>query len=177
MTTFHRRLPLVFLALLVACGGPSATGSQSWTGLDLVLPEGWQVFERRDTLLSVADAPLGDEDGDVGERTVAVQFTYEPGSSAQAWRDLVTGDGGTLEVDERIELDGLPATRLVFDWVTNGVPTREMVVLVPSRQLVMLFQPVPVSGQADAPEVFLEHVEEFEAILRSIDFGAPPDLL
>jgi hypothetical protein len=173
-----RRLPvLVVVLLLAACTGPSATGTQSWTGLDLVLPEGWEVFERRDTLLSVADAPLGDEDGDVGDRTVAVQFTYEPSVSPQAWRDLVTGDGGDIEVDEQIQVDGVPATRLVFNWVTNGVPTREMVVVVPSRRLVMLFQPVPVSGQTDAPEIFLEHVDEFDAILTSIDFGAPPDSL
>lgn len=166
-------LALIVL-VLAACGGSDA-GRQDWRGLELELPEGWEVFERRDTLLSAADGPVGEEPGDAGEREVVAQLTYDPTSSADDWRALVESEGGELEVDERIMLDGSPATRLVWSWVTNGVPTREMVVLLHSRSLVMLFQPAPRAGQTDAPEVFLEHRDEFEAILDSIDLGAPVD--
>lgn len=164
----------VIVLVLAACGGSDA-GRQEWRGLDLELPEGWEVFERRDTLLSAADGPVGEEPGDAGEREVVAQLTYDPSSSADDWRALVEAGGGELEVDERIELDGAPATRLIWSWVSNGVPTREMVVLLHSRSLVMLFQPAASAGQTDAPEVFLRHRDEFEAILDSIDLGAPVD--
>ena len=51
----------------------------------------------------------------------------------------------------------------------------EMVVVVPSRSLTILLQPVPVRGQTDAPQVFLEARDQFDAILDSIRFGAPVD--
>lgn len=161
------------LVLLLAGCGDSAGGAQEWRGLDLVLPEGWEVFERRDTLLSAADGPLGAEDGDVGDRTVAVHLTYDPSTSAADWRALIEAEGGEIETDEPIQIDGVPATRIVFNWVTNDIPTREMIVVLPSRSVLMLFQPVPVSGQTDAPAAFLEHRDEFESILDSIDLGAP----
>jgi hypothetical protein len=162
------------VALLVACSAP-AGGAQDWRDLEVVVPDGWEVFERRDDLLSMADGPLGEEAGDPGERVVAAQFRYEPTTSADDWRDLVLDTEGVIEVDEATEIGGLPARRIVFAWTTNGVDTREMVVLVPSRQLVMLFQPVPVRGQTDAPEVFLANRADFEAILDSVTFGAPVD--
>lgn len=170
-----RWLLVLVVALAAAACGAGDTGSQEWRGLDLRLPDGWEVFERRDTLLSVADAPLGDEAGDPGRRSVAAQFTYDPSTSADDWRELIRGEGGEVESDERIELDGVPATRLVFHWTTNGIPTREMLVTVPSRSIVILFQPVPVAGQTDAPDVFLAKADDFQAILDSIRFGAPVD--
>lgn len=166
---------LLALAVLASACGSSAGGAQEWRGLDLVLPEGWEVFERRDNLLSAADAPQGEEPGDPGERTVVAQFVHDPSSSADDWRELVEAQDGTLEVDERIEVDGAPATRLVFTWDAYDIPTREMVVVLPSRSIVMLFQPAPRPGQTDGPEVFLEHRDEFEAIIRSIELGAPVD--
>lgn len=176
-TTGMRRLPglLVVIGLVLAACGGSDAGRQEWRGLELDLPAGWEVFERRDTLLSAGDGPVGEEPGDAGEREVIAQLTYDPSSSVEDWRSLIEAEGGELEVDERIMLDGSPATRLIWSWVTNGVSTREMVVLLHSRSLVMLFQPAPRADQTDAPEVFLRHRDEFEAILDSIDLGAPVD--
>lgn len=176
--TGARRSPtalLVALLVLVAACGGAAGGAQEWRGLELRLPDGWEVFERRDTLLSAGDGPAGEEPGDPGEREVIAQLTYDPSSSAADWRTLVTAEGGELETDEQIQIDGVPATRLVWTWVSNGVPTREMVVILPSRSLVMLFQPAPRADQTDAPDVFLAHRDEFDSILDSIDLGAPVD--
>lgn len=170
-----RRLTLLvaILALVVAACGPSDTGTQDWRGLTLDLPEGWIVFERSPTLLSVANAPLGEEAGDPGDRVVAAQFTYDPGTTPDDWRDFVEEQDGELEADTAVTLDEVPARKLVFSYTTGGTPTREMVVVVPSRGVVVLMQPVPFKGQRDAPQIFLDHLEQFEAILTSIRFGAP----
>ncbi len=175
MPTSLRRLGLLglglLLALLTACGGGD-DGSVAWRDLTLVPPDGWQVFEQGDFVLSLADAPLGGE-GARGARAVAAQFTHEPDTVPDDWRRFVEEQGGELEVDEAITVDDLPATRLVFSYVTNEVPTREMVVLVPSRGIVMLFQPVIEMGETDGPDRFVAKRDEFEAILAGIDFGAP----
>ena len=168
-----RRLLLALLLLAASACGGGTTGTQDWRGLTVELPDGWERFEKTATLMSVANAPLGNEEGDPGDRVVAVQFTFEPGASADDWRGFVEEQDGDLETDQQVVLDGIPATKLVFSYITNGTPTREMVVVVPARSIVILMQPVPIAGQTNAPEIFLEHVEEFDAILSSIDFGAP----
>ncbi|MDX1620375.1 MAG: hypothetical protein R3320_05255 [Nitriliruptorales bacterium] len=168
-----RRALLALLVLaLAACSGGTG-GTQEWRGLTVDLPDGWERFEKSPTLMSVANAPLGAEEGDPGERVVAAQFTFEPGARPDNWRDFVTDQDGELETDQSISLDGVPATKLVFSYTTNGIPTREMVVVIPARNVVILMQPVPVAGQTNGPEVFLEHADAFEAILQSIEFGAP----
>lgn len=169
-------LPLILAAvavLLAACSQDSGARA-SWRGLEVSLPEGWGVFEEAPNHLGAANADLGPEAGDPGDRVVAMQFTHEPGSAtADVWREWVEQEDGELESDTELTLDGVPATRLVFSHVTNGIPTREMVVTVPARQLYILAQPVPTLGSTDAPEVFLDHVDQFDQIVRSIDFGAP----
>lgn len=176
------RVLLVALSLvLAACGSSATTGTVEWRGLDVTFPAGWEVFEQRTDLLTASDDDLAppDEEGATPEidpddnDVVGAQFTYEPRTSADDWRALVEGAGGTIELDERIDVGGLPATSLVFSWVTNNVPTRERVVLVPSRELVLLFQPVPVQGQTTGPQVYLEKAAAFDEILASIRFGAP----
>lgn len=186
-----RRATTVLLAtlllVLTACGGASTTGAIEWRDLELVLPAGWATFEQRVDLLAASDDDLTETDDDTGEGTdatsidpdendvVALQFRHDTRDSADAWRALVTGAGGTIEQDVRIDIGGLPATSITFAWVTNNVPTRERVVIVPSRSVVMLFQPLPVQGQRTGPQVFLEKADQFEAILDSIRWGAPVD--
>lgn len=181
-----RTLALALLvALLAACsaGGLGGAGPTAWRDLDLVVPSGWQVLDQRDDLLLIANRDLRADDIEAtpslpqdpeANDAVAVQFTTDP-SNADAWRSLIEAEGGQLEADRRIQLDGIPATSITFSWVTNDVPTREQVVIVPSRELVILLQPVPVQGQQTGPDVYLRHVEEFQAILDSLDFGAPVD--
>jgi hypothetical protein len=140
------------------------------------LPDGWVELERGDLVLTVADgAPSGE--GDPGDLDVSVQFTIEPAATADDWRRFVAEQGGEVESDGTVDLDGIPATMLQFAFVPNGTPTRERVIVVPSRQLVILQQPVPLQGQTDAPEVFLDRLEEFDALLESIEFGAPAGYL
>lgn len=104
---------------------------------------------------------------------MAVQFTWEPDTLPDDWRELVALLDGTIEVDETIELDGVPATRLVYTWTTSEVSTREMVVLVPARGIVILAQPVLEAGEVDGPQRFLDHADVFADMLARLTFGAP----
>jgi len=178
-----RVLTLLLAVVLVACGGAATTGTVEWRGLDVTLPAEWEVYESRPDLLAASDGDFADlqADGSVPDQpddpddndVVAMQFTWEPGTSPDQWRALVEQAGGTVESDESITVGGVPATSLVFSWITNNVPTRERVVLVPSRELVLLFQPVPVQGQTTGPQVYVDKAEQFEAVLESVRFGAP----
>lgn len=168
---------LALLALLVvACGGdPRAV---AWRDLTLQMPDGWVAFEETDTHLSISNAALGPgPDGQPGEQpegdVVAMFFTHEPGTLPRDWRAYVEEHGGVMESDDAIEIDEVPATRLVFSYETIGVPMREMVIVVPARQIVILAQPVPAQGETDAPEVFLRHADTFLEILDTIDWGPP----
>ena len=163
--------------LLVACGGEPS--SVTWRNVTFEIPDGWYVFEETDTRLSLSNADIGPEairsaDDVPDEDVVAIFFTYEPGVSPDDWRRYTEQQDATLEEDESIVLgDGVPATRLVFDYVTGTIPLREMVVVIPSRHIVALAQPVPRIGQEDGPEVFLEYRGEFDEILESASFGPP----
>lgn len=176
------------LALLTACtpGADDGAGPREWRDLELVVPDGWTVLEQRADLLHFANEDIRVADGDDAEQpsrpadpdssdVVAVQLTTDPGTRPGAWRDLVEQQGGVIEQDERIEVGGLPATSLEYRWQSNGVPSRERVVFVPSRDLVVLLQPVPLRDQTTGPEVYLRHTDEFEAVIDSITFGRPVD--
>ncbi len=176
-------LLLIVLALAItACGG-NQPSSVTWRNVTLPMPDGWYVFEEEDTRLSISNADIGpeairtaEEDPDVEPRTdvVAMFLTYEPRTVPGDWRDYAERQDATVESDEQIVLGGdVPATRIVFSYVTDGIPLREMVVVIPSRSIVVLAQPVPTFGQQDGPEVFLDHVDTFIEVLDGADFGAP----
>lgn len=169
--------------VLVACGGGGSPQPDvvDWRNVVLDLPDDWYVYERSDAHLSISNADLrpdreeGEEFVAPDDGVVAMAFTYEPGSSPDDWRRFVEQQDATLEADTRLLLDGdVPATQLVFSYTSStGTPTREMVVLIPSRAIVVLSQPVPRIGEEDAPEVFLEHIATFLEVLETADFGQP----
>jgi hypothetical protein len=170
---------LALLVLLTGCGGGDdpQPDSVTWRNITLDLPDGWWVYERTDTLLSISnvdlrptDEPPAPPEGDV----VSMSFTYRPGESPDDWRRFVADQDATLEADNRLVLDGeVPATQLVYRYVTNEVPTREMVVLIPSRSISVLSQPVPGPGDEDAPEVFLDWIDTFLEVLETAELGRP----
>lgn len=180
MTRHAGILLALLLVLSVAC---SDSGVVEWRDVTLALPDGWNVNEQRDTVLTISNGdsvPDFIDATDAGEapsvaspREVLAQFQVVPNPTPDSWRQLVTGDGGTIEEDTPIELNGAIGTRLSWLWTTNGIPIREMIVIVPARHLEILFQPVARAGQTDAPDVFDRHFAEFEAIIASLSFGAP----
>lgn len=176
-TTVMRSCLVTLVLLLVACGGD---GQHRWRDLSLAVPDGWVVFEDEPTRLSLANQPLGadvpEDERPTGD-VVAMFFTHRPGTAPGAWREHITASGGTLELDQAIEVGGLPATRLQFVTPAGGgsAETRELVVVVPSRDVELIAQPVPLPGSADAPEVFERAVDTFDAVIDSVRWGAPLD--
>lgn len=179
--SFSRRLCVamaVVALVLTACGQPD---SVTWRNVTVDVPDGWYVIEREDTRLSLANADIGPTEPDEPARqqpegpVVAMWFTYEPNTLPDDWRRYVEQQDATLESDDQIHLGGdeVPATRLVFSYTTNEIPTREMVVVIPSRAIVVLAQPVPRPGDNDAPDVFLDHIATFLEVLETAEFGAP----
>lgn len=172
-------LILVVLALaLAACGEDRQPSSVTWRNVTFQVPDGWYVTEQAETRLSLSNHDIGPDtdrdapppEGDV----VAMNLTYDPQTGPADIRRFVEEQDATLEGDEALVLDGeVPATQIVYAFETNGIPTREMYVVVPSRAIVLLAQPVPSPGDTDAPEVFLRHIETFLEVLETARFGAP----
>ncbi len=183
VTSPLRRFRPAFAALLVvlasSVAGCGQAGDVRWRDVTLELPSGWVVNELDHSRLSIANAPFPDLDTPVpppdfvSDLQAAVFFTHEPNASAAAWRDLVAQQRGSLDEDVRLTIDGAPATRLVFTYDANGTLTREMVLLVPARELVGLFQPITPRFSQEGPSLFDRYRPIFEEIVESMDFGAP----
>jgi hypothetical protein len=184
-TMSSRRLPrlaalLAVLVLVAACGSSDQPDTVSWRNVELDLPDSWYLFEEEADRLSISnqDIGIGDvvgtpadwPDGDV----VAMFFTYEPDTLPDDWRDLLERLDAEVETDTGLVLQGdVPATQLIYRYETEGVLTREMVVVIPSRSIVLLAQPVPAPGDTDVSEVFLRYLEDMMGVLESATFGAP----
>jgi hypothetical protein len=169
-----RALAVVVLTLLlVACGDD---GGAQWRDASFEVPEGWSVFEEEETRFSMANEPLGEEfdpderpEGDI----VGMFFTHEPGTIPDDWREFVEGrDDAEIESDTAIELDGVPATRIIYSHRSGEERTREMAVIIPAREIVVFAQPVPEQGDPSGPDMFMRHLETFNAVLDSIEWGA-----
>lgn len=168
------------VALLVGgCTSSSGTpgGTVSWRALTIDLPGDWIEMDRTETSLSVGDGEGSTEPGERGDLYVFTQFTIEPSATADQWRAFVEEQDATLEQDTSTTVGTLPATLIQYSFTTNGIPTRERIVVVPSRDLVLLQQPVPMQGETEGPEWFDEHLDEFDALLEGISFGAPEGYL
>jgi hypothetical protein len=172
---------LLLLALSVAACGGGQPSSVTWRNVTFPVPDGWFVFEQEETRLSLsnADIGVGDTPGEPREQpdgdVVAMHFTYEPRTQPADVREHLAQQDATIESDQQILLgdDEIPATQIVYAYETGGTPTREMVVVIASRAIVLLAIPVPRPGDEDAPDVFLRHIETFLEVLEGAEFGSP----
>lgn len=168
----------VVALLLSGCSSSSEPGGVvAWRELTIDLPDGWVELGRTETSLSVGDGEGSTEPGERGDLYVFTQFTIERSASADAWRAFVDEQDATLEQDVATTVDSLPANQIQYSFTTNGIPTRERIVVIPSRDLVLLQQPVPMQGETEGPEWFDDHVDEFDSLLEGIRFGAPEGFL
>lgn len=170
-------LVLAVLAVgVVGCADGDQPDAVTWRNITLDLPDGWYLLEQEETRLSIANQDLRrvGEGEPLDGPAVGMFLTFEPDTLPDDWRRYVEEQDATLESDTSLRLDGdVPATQLVFSYTTGGIPTREMVVVIPSRAVVVLAQPVPFPGDTDAPEVFLDHVDTFVEVLEGAQLGAP----
>jgi len=174
----RRGRPLALFALLVlglvSCSG--ADGIVEWRNITFEVPDGWVVLDRTDGLLTIASDEVVEGEGRsaAGEDVVALYLTYEPGVVPDDWRRYVVEQGAVLESDDAILVGGdVPATRLVFSSLQDGIAVREMVIIVPSRSIVVLAQPVPRPGTVDAASVLLEELDTLLAVVVEARYGAP----
>lgn len=177
---WHRGLVLLALgAVLVGCasGETPPGGVLEWRELTIDLPADWVEVDRTATSLMVADGPGSTEEGVRGDQQVATQFTVDPDASLDAWRQFVADEEGTVEHEGETTVGGVPARLLQYTFTTGGVPMRERIVVVPSRDLVLLQQPTPMSGETGGPDWFTQHADEFDALLEGVTFGAPEGYL
>lgn len=164
------------LLAVTACGG--GEGSLSWRDLTLELPDGWSVFEEADTRLGLSNVPLdqfAESDRPPTGDVIAVSLMHGSGANPGGWRDDAAERGVVVERDEAIEVGGVPATRFVLFDDTSDSPRRELVVVVPSRQVVLLATPVTPVGSTEGPEVYDRAAGTLDALVASIRWGAPVD--
>jgi len=155
-------LPLI----VAACGGSSEV---TWPGLRLQLPEGWEVLEQASDRLVLADHLVEE-----GERGVLVTFLRVPGTLPDDWRDTVAARGAELESDEGVLISGdIPATQLVLRDTVDGIPVREVLLVVASRGLVIAITPRLQSGELDGPELLLESLDAVRALLDEVELAPP----
>jgi len=157
---------LIVPAALVACSG----GSQvDWPGARIDLPDGWEVVSDDSDRLVLADH-LASE----GERGVLVAFVRVPGTLPDDWRQRVEERGATLESDSGVLIAGdVPATQLVLLDEVGGTPTREGLLVVASRGLVISIAPNVLQGEQDGPRVLLDGLDGVRTLLDEIELAPP----
>lgn len=177
-------MPAILVAMLLAlvlsgCGseGTPPGGVVEWRELTIDLPGEWIEIDRTETSLMVADGAGSTERGVRGDQQVATQFTIDPNATVEQWRQFVEDEAGEVERDAEAIVGGAPARLLQYTFTTGDIPMRERIVVVPSRDLVLLQQPTPMQGETGGPDWFDDHVEQFDALLDGISFGAPEDYL
>ena len=148
--------------VLAGCGGPEAV---AWDVVRLDVPATWQVLGEEADRLVLADHRV-DED----QRGVTVTFLRVPDAFPDAWRARVAERGAELEGDTPVRIAGdVPATQLVLRDVVDGVPVREVLLVVPSRGLVIAVTPRIVMGEQDGPELLLERLDGVRTVLDGME--------
>jgi hypothetical protein len=158
---------VVGLALtLAACGGPDAV---AWDVVRLDLPDGWEVLDEAPDRLVLADHLAAE-----GQRGVTVTFLRVPDALPDAWRARVADRGAELEADTPVRIAGdVPATQLVLRDEVDGVPVREVLLVVPSRGLVIAVTPRIVMGEQDGPELLLDRLDGVRTVLDRMELVFP----
>lgn len=158
-----------------ACGG--GVEEVRWRNVAMTLPAGWVVVDESVDHVTLANRPPGPE-GDTAAAgpVVVLGLSYEPDVVPDDWRRLVEELGGTVESDAAIIVgEDVPATRIVYSSTVDGVRSRTMVVIIPSRWIVALAEPVVGSGPGDPGEALLAELDAVLAVLVDARYG-PPDL-
>lgn len=163
------RRSLLLGAVLLLGSACSASAELRWASVRTELPVGWEVIRSTDTQLVLADH-LADD----GERGVLVTFLRAPGTLPDDWRRTVAERGALLESDEAVLVAGdVPATQLILRDTVEGIPLREALLVIPSREIVVAITPRLVPGDTDGPEVLLASLDAVRVFLDGIQLAIP----
>jgi hypothetical protein len=166
-TALARALVLgTVLLLATACGTSSEL---RWASVRAELPVGWEVVRSTDAQLVLADHVAQD-----GGRGVLITFLRAPGTLPDDWRRTVTERGALLESDEAVLVAGdVPATQLILRDTVDGIPLREALLVIPSREIVVAITPRLTAGDTDGPDLLLESLDAVRAFLDGIQLAVP----
>lgn len=157
------------LAVTACSGAPSAV---EWRNVVLPVPEGWVVVEVADERVRLASASA--EDGVPSEGLVVLTIAFDPRALPDDVRTSALARGAVIESDAPIVVgDDVPATRFVVLDPTQVPPTREVVVLVPSRGLVATGGVVVGPDVADPAARLLEDLDVLLGVLVEASYGPP----
>jgi hypothetical protein len=163
------RRSLILGALLLIAAACGASTELRWASVRAELPAGWEVIRSTDAQLVLADHVATE-----GERGVLITFLRAPGTLPDDWRSTVTERGALLESDEPVLVAGdVPATQLILRDTVDGIPLREALLVIPSRELVVAITPRLVSGDTDGPELLLESLDAVRVFLDGIQLAIP----
>jgi hypothetical protein len=163
------RRSLMLGALLLVASACGASTELRWASVRAELPVGWEVIRSTDSQLLLADHIAAD-----GERGVLITFLRAPGTLPDDWRSTVTERGALLESDEPVLVAGdVPATQLILRDTVDGIPLREALLVIPSRELVVAITPRLEPGDTDGPELLLESLDGVRGFLDGIQLAIP----
>lgn len=172
MPSVRTALAGLALVALTACGGTPTT--LAWRNIVLPVPEGWVVVEVDDARVRLASASA--EDGVPDDGLVVLSISFDPRTLPDDVRSGAAARGATIESDAPIVVgDEVPATRFVVFEPSAVAPTREVIVLVPSRGLVAVGSVVPGATVSDPADRLLEDLDVLLSVLEDAAYG-PPEL-
>lgn len=156
--------------LAVACGGtPDVI---EWRNVRLDVPEGWVVVEVTDERVRLASAAA--ERAAETDGLVTLTLSFDPRVLPTDVRAALAARGATVESDGAITVgDEVPATRIVAFDPSVDPPTREAIVLVPSRGIVAVVGVLPGSGATDPAARLLEELDVALGVLAGASYGPP----
>lgn len=170
MLQVRTALALLALLVLAACGGSPTT--VAWRNIVLPVPEGWVVVEVDDARVRLASASA--EDGVPADGLVVLTISFDPRTLPDDVRAAAGARGATIESDAPIVVgDEVPATRFVLLEPSDGPPTREVIVLVPSRGLVAVGAVVPGVAVPDPAARLLDDLDALLSVLEDATYGPP----
>jgi len=149
-------------AAVAACG---TDASVAWDVVRLELPDGWELVALERDRLVLADHVAAEVD-----RGVLVTFLRTSDVAPDVWRERVAARGAELESDTGVRIAGdVPATQLVLLDVVDGVRLREVLLVVPSRGLVIAVTPRTAPGEQEGPELLLERLDAVRTVLDGME--------
>ena len=158
------------LLAATACGGPPS--AVEWRNVVLPVPEGWVVVEVADERVRLASVSV--EEGVPADGLVVLSVVFDPSALPDGVRSSTLARGAIIESDAPIVVgDEVPATRLVVLDPTQSPPTRELVVLIPSRGLVATGAVVVGSDVRDPAARLLEDLDLLLGVLVEASYGPP----